>query len=401
MYTARSDRLGKAVVGIVIVLGENLLPAMDQARRDRLRTDMHQTPAIQIVFGQIHIPAVNGIENVLRPGDQQPNDAALFVRNSLEDPFRADTAQKDRPAACKQRTEPVHLRARMVQRRNAKETVFAALAVVSLLRQAGMDKALVIMQDRFRETRRAGREINRRVIRILQFHRRTAAGAETHKLIIAVRKVRAAAAHKVILPDLVHLIAHRADSFRELRAKDQQRRIRQINAIPDLIRRISIVQGYRQRTRLQRAEINRQPLEAVHQKDRDLVALLDIIRHQQIGKTVRTTVKIFPGDLPAIRRFHRRFYQRKFAPAFGLASLFLGVNLHQRCLFPVQLGIPFKKLRNRHDAFPPYKTKRAGLSSRRACLLKPPSNRFFSPHRRTQVRTPLTFPVRADTYLYN
>ena len=47
MDAAGADGLGKAVVGIVLVVGENLHPPVDQTGRHGLGADVHQPPLVQ------------------------------------------------------------------------------------------------------------------------------------------------------------------------------------------------------------------------------------------------------------------------------------------------------------------------------------------------------------------
>ena len=50
----------------------------------------------------------------------------------------------------------------------------------------------------------------------------------------------------------------------------------------------------------QYTEVNRKPLEAVHQKDCDLVALADPALQKKICHTVRLFVKDAPGHFPPV-----------------------------------------------------------------------------------------------------
>ena len=46
MHATRAGGFGQAVVRVVIVVGENLQPALNQALRNRLRTHVHKTPLV-------------------------------------------------------------------------------------------------------------------------------------------------------------------------------------------------------------------------------------------------------------------------------------------------------------------------------------------------------------------
>ncbi|OPZ77998.1 MAG: hypothetical protein BWY79_00949 [Actinobacteria bacterium ADurb.Bin444] len=92
VHAAGTDGFAEAVVRVVIVVGEARLPALYQARRHRLGTDVHQAPLIQLVAGEVDLVSVDGVQDVLRPGHQQPHDGTGFVRYRAYDPLRPDTA---------------------------------------------------------------------------------------------------------------------------------------------------------------------------------------------------------------------------------------------------------------------------------------------------------------------
>ena len=74
-----SDGLRKTVVCIIIMMREDLFPAFDQAWRYRLRADVHESPLIQFILRELDFPAVDGIQDVLRPRNQKPYDGAAFL----------------------------------------------------------------------------------------------------------------------------------------------------------------------------------------------------------------------------------------------------------------------------------------------------------------------------------
>ena len=85
VYAAGADRLGKSVVGVIFVVREFFLPALDKARGNGLCTDVHQSPLIELVFVKIDLAAVDRVENILRPRNEKPNDGAMLVRCGLDD----------------------------------------------------------------------------------------------------------------------------------------------------------------------------------------------------------------------------------------------------------------------------------------------------------------------------
>ena len=177
VHGTRSDGFAEAVVGVVVVLREDGLPALDEAGRDRLRADVHQTPLVELVVLQLDVAAVDGVQDVLRPRHEQPDDRAVFLGDRADDPFGLDAAQEHGLAADQEAAEPVHLRAGVVQRRDAEERVFAGLPVVLLLHDAGVHEAAVTVHDGLRESGGAGGEVDRGVLVVGERDRRGLAGA--------------------------------------------------------------------------------------------------------------------------------------------------------------------------------------------------------------------------------
>ena len=70
-------------------------PVLDQAWGDRLGTDVHQAPLGERVIVQVDPACVNGNENVVGPGDQQPGNGALLFGNGLKYPFGLDTVEQN------------------------------------------------------------------------------------------------------------------------------------------------------------------------------------------------------------------------------------------------------------------------------------------------------------------
>ena len=145
MHRAGADGFGQAVVGVVFVVGEYLLPALDQALGHGLGADVHQPPLGELVIGQVHLPAFDGVQDVLGPGHQQPDDGAFFVGHGLQHVLGLGAFEQDGLASHQEGAEPVHLGAGVVEGRDAQEHVVVGLAVMGLLHPAGMDEALVIM----------------------------------------------------------------------------------------------------------------------------------------------------------------------------------------------------------------------------------------------------------------
>ena len=184
MHAAGAHRLREAVVGVVVVVREDRAPALDEARGDRLRPDVHEAPLVEVVVLQPHRPLLDGHEDVLRPRHEQPHDGAPLAGRGLEHGLGRDAAQQHAAPAHEQASHPVHAGARVVERRDAQEHVVVGLAVVALLHLGGLREALVVVEDRLGKARGAGGEVDGRVLVLGEGHARVGGGAQGCQLAI-------------------------------------------------------------------------------------------------------------------------------------------------------------------------------------------------------------------------
>ena len=99
---ARAGGLGQAVVGVILVVREIGQPVADQRGGDRLGPDVHQPPLGEPVVLQLQVPPVQGGQDVLAPGHQQPDNGAALGGHRVENGLGAVPLQQDSPAAGKQ-----------------------------------------------------------------------------------------------------------------------------------------------------------------------------------------------------------------------------------------------------------------------------------------------------------
>ena len=353
MHAAGADGLGQTVVGVVLVMGENILPAADQTGRYGLCTDVHQTPAIQAVFAQIDISPVNGIQNILGPRHQKPYDGGLFAGGTFDDPLRLHAPQKNGPGSAEQTAEPVHLSTGVIQGRNTEEHVGVALSVMCLLRFAGGHESRVTVQNRLGEAGSTGGEINGGVVRVGNLHRRGHGGAvmDHRGIMIGVRGRFGFLTHEEPVMDQGDLILHLADAGDELRSEDHHGAVRQIGAVADLLGAVAVVHGHGQGAGLQNTEIDGQPLQAVHEQDRYPIAPADAAGEKEIGKTVGVLVKGSPRHLTAVFLALGCLDQAVFVPGQLLLRLVLGRDLRQGDLAGVESGVSFQEIGDWHNGF--------------------------------------------------
>ncbi len=198
----------------------------------------------------------------------------------------------------------------------------------------------MVVQNRLRKAGCAGGEVNGSVVFIADIDERRLTGAVCRKGHIILRKCRTAAAAEVEQQAVSsQLVCNRLNASDEVAAEDDDIDLRQLGAVFDLIRVIAEIKRHGERTRLEHAEVNRQPLQAVHQQNGDLVALLYAAAEQQIGKAVRLFVEHAPCDLTAVARRRRRLNQVVFLPCDAANLLNFRIQLNQCDIVAVQLAV--------------------------------------------------------------
>ena len=288
------------------------------------------------------------VEDVLRPRHEEPHDGALLLGRRADDPLGLHAAQQDRPAADEEAAEPVHLRAGVVERRDAEEDVVVRLAVVGLLHLAALGERAVPQDDRLREAGRAGGVVDRRVVVERERNLRAARGAVRDEVAVALGERRAVAADVEEGLHLRELVGDLLDAPDELGAEDEEGGVREVDAVPDLVGGVAEVERDRERARAEDAEVDREPLEAVHEEDRDLVALLHAAREQEVGEAVGLLLELRPGDLGAEGVVGRgRLDERILLPGRVAGLELLGVDLDECGLVRIEAGVVGEDFGNR------------------------------------------------------
>ena len=348
MDTARADGFAQTIIGVILMIREITLPTLDQGGGDGLSADMHQAPLIQRVVGKIDLAAFDGVQNILGPGDQQPDDGAALFADCAEDPFRTDTAEDDRPASGIERAEPVHFRTGMVQRRNTKEYVIPSLTMMRLFDFCSMGQAGMCMQNGLGKTGGAGGEVNGAIVFVGKIDARGDRRAIGDQLFIAVRKRRTVVSDIENIPNPGDPVQHRLDPTGEFRTEDKRVNVGQRQAVQDLICIIAIIQRYSQSAGFQNAKIDRKPFQAVHQQNGDLISLFDAAGQKQIGEAVCFDVKFAPGHLLAESAAPGGFDQGVLAPCDVRHGLDFRVDLHKGDFIFEICGVACQQLGNGH-----------------------------------------------------
>ena len=228
---------------------------------------------------------------------------------------------------------------------------------VLLLHDRGVHKARVGMEDRLGESRRSGGKIDRAVVRIRHDHTGGNTGVIRRLGDEILREGRASGSDVEKESSAGDAVRDLLDTADELRSEDQDVRFRELDAVFDLIRAVAEVQRHRDRARLQNTEIDRKPVQAVHEKDRDLVALDDPSRDQHVGHAIGLLIKNSPCDLTAARDLVKGLDQFKFFPGRKSRDLDIGVQFDQSHVIGPLRRVAFQKLCDRHG-FPSLKVQR-------------------------------------------
>ena len=246
---ARAGGLGQAVVGVVLVVGEVAHPVLDEGGGHRLGADVHQPPLGQLVVLQLQVTPVQGGQNVLAPGHQQPHDGAALLGDGVEDGLGGVALEQDGLAAGEQGAEPVHLGAGVVQGRDAQEHVLVGGLVVDGLHPGGLEQGLVLEQNGLGEAGGAGGVVDGGLVLVVDEHLGGHAGAVGGGPVVVLGKGGAGLPHEEEqqLPGQVGRdVLHPAD---ELRAEEQHIHVGQLQAVVDLLGGVAEVQRARRRPR--------------------------------------------------------------------------------------------------------------------------------------------------------
>ena len=105
--------------------------------------------------------------------------------------------------------------------------------------------------------------------------------------------------------------------------------------------------------RLERAEVDREPFEAVHEQNTDFIALLKTPAEQEIRESVRERVELRPGRRAAMpgRRALRRLNEVKIFPGNTPGFVHLGIDLNETNVRTVQERVSLQNFGNRRSFF--------------------------------------------------
>ena len=224
--------------------------------------------------------------------------------------------------------------------------------MVLFLGDGRVHQRAVLVQNGLREAGRAGGEVDRGVVVVRERDARVAGGAVVHEFVVAVRPVGAVRADVVELFHLRQLVLDFVYAVDEFVPEDEQGAVREIDAVFDLVCSVAVVERHGERAGLEDAKVDRQPLKAVHQKDADLVALLDAVCQQEMREAVGAAVKVLPAQLAAVGvLLIVHLDEGIFLPrGLGLAVFVFGVDLDERGLVRPFARVALQKFCDWHDA---------------------------------------------------
>ena len=219
----------------------------------------------------------------------------------------------------------MHLGAGVIERRNAEEGVVFLLSVVILFHNGGVHKTRVGVKDRLGESGRARGEVDRAVIVIFHFHFGCCAGVVGGLRDEVLREGRAAGSVIQKQSSAGNVVCDLLNTSDEFRSEDQNIRFCEFDTVFDLVSTVSEIEGDGNSAGLEDTKIDRQPVQTIHKKDRDLVALDDSAGDQHIGHTVCLFIEDSPGDLLAAGNFVKGLDQFKFFPGRESGDLDVGI----------------------------------------------------------------------------
>ena len=220
--------------------------------------------------------------------------------------------------------------------------------MVLLLHLRSLGQTPVLMEDGLGEAGGAGGEIDRAIVVVGDEDLGRRRGAIGRQLAITLGKGGAVVPYVDEQTALAELGLDALNTANELRAKDQNLNLGQVGAVLDLIGGIAEVEGDRQSARLQNAEVDGEPLQAVIHQNGNLVTLLHAPGNEHVGKTVGLLIEHIPGNLPSVGLVSGRLDQIILLPGHPAGLLDLRVQLNQSHFIAIELDVAFQKIDNRH-----------------------------------------------------
>ncbi len=331
MDAARPGGLGEAVIGVVFVVRKNLGPFPHQAGRNGLSADVHQPPLVQLEFRKVDLPRFHRQQDVVGPGHQQPDHRGALLGDRLQNPTGLGSFQNHRFSADDEIAEPVHFRAGVVERRNAKKIVFVGLVVVAVFHVAGEFQVSVGEMHRLGPAGGAGGEIERGAVVRPQrnpggfiFRVRQNGGVGLREIGTLLFRP-----HVNIGRDGgVQLGLDLPNSFHELRTENEPFRAGNPGAAGDGRPQKAEVQRRGPGPGAKNAEVDGQPFQTVGHELDHFFARPDPPVQQGVGQGAGFPVEIGPGD--------------------GPPEISLGLAFHQGHFVAVLPGVARKDFRDDH-----------------------------------------------------
>ena len=206
----------------------------------------------------------------------------------------------------------------------------------------------MIVQDSLGETRGAGTEVNGSIIGIGKRDHRIGAMAIARKLAIVLGEGGTVVTHVEEQAMMRKRGGDSLDATDELGPEEKNVDIGQIYAVLDFIRGVTVVKRDGHGAGFKDAEINGQPFQAVHKKDTNLLALLDVTAKKQVCHAVRLLVECSPGNLPAESLRLGFLHQVVITPGNVTHLLNLGIHLNQCDVVAVIAGVVTQVIDDRH-----------------------------------------------------
>ena len=215
----------------------------------------------------------------------------------------------------------MHLGTGVVQRRNAEEGIILLLSMMVLFHDRRMHQAGVCVKDRLRETCGAGGEVNCAVIVVCDDHTRCGTGIVCCLGDEILSKGGASGADIQKKPSAGNTVRDLLNTADKFGSEDEDVCFRELDAVFDLVRAVAEVQRYRDRAGLEDSEVDRKPVQAVHEKNGNLIALDDAAGNEHVGHAVCLLIKNSPCDLLTARYLVTGLDQFIFFPGCQLGNL--------------------------------------------------------------------------------
>ena len=304
---------------------------------------MHQSPLIQAIIFELHIPALDRKEDIEGPGNQQPYHRGLFLGNGFHDPLGLNALENDASGADNKISKPVHFGAGVIQRRQAKEVVPMGLFVVHIFQETGKFKIPMGQKCCFWGASGSGRKVQCCIIGNLDIDL-WIRGRDVFKNVL-IRFCKSGfeffrTDKYISFNEKIQIIFYVRNALNKFFTENKDLGFCDMRTTLNGFCRKPEVKGNGPCPGSEDSKINGEPLETIRHQLDNPVPFPDSPGNKPLGELIGLVVEFFPGDFPSSIFFRLSFDYCGFSPIYaGITGEYL-CDQHTFFLKPLQ-NLPF------------------------------------------------------------